>query len=197
MDLPWYGALVPSSLMGAAAAFVAVFVLLGTNTQEILRVSGVALLAGHFWSPVFEAGKEYVLAQPEREVEAAVAADTAKLTDGTAQLDKSSGDANLARNAGRLAESLTDQVAYMRPGAAKAKAQAAIARSLDVIGAKAQKDDAEALSLIESVGETAARTGNQRISERCVSNIGRIPATQGGAVEARKKEFKLRYPGPR
>jgi hypothetical protein len=191
---PWYFALSSNLLMGSAAAFVAVYVLLGIDTQEILRSCGVALLAGHFWSPVFDAGREYVLAQPDRAAEADAEAGTNELSGGTTKLEGGAADANLVRKTGAMAESLAEQVAYLRPGQVKTRALAAIARSLDAISAKAGKDDADAFGSVANVGEIAARSGNQRLSEKAWSSISRIPVTQSSALDTRKKELKARFP---
>jgi hypothetical protein len=192
--LPWGLALVLNLFMGAAAAFVAVYVLLGTDTKEILRASGVALLAGHFCAPVFEAGKEYVLAQPDWAADASAAADTDELSSGTAKLESGATDANLIRKTGQQAESLAEQVAYLRPGPVKTRALAALSRSIDAIGAKAGKDDADAFGSVANVGEIAARSGNQRLSEKAWTSISRIPVTQGSPVEVRKRDLKARFP---
>ena len=52
----WYVVLLPYLALGAGAAFAAVFVLLGVKTEDVWRCCGVALLAGFFWRPVFDAG---------------------------------------------------------------------------------------------------------------------------------------------
>lgn len=59
--------LLAAPVLGAGAAFVSVFVLLGIKTEDVLRCCGVALLAGFFWPPVFNAGKDYLAHATERE----------------------------------------------------------------------------------------------------------------------------------
>lgn len=181
-------------LMGAGAAFVAIYVLLGTNTQEVLRSCGVALLAGHFWAPIFDAGKEYVLAAPERAAEPAVAADTATLEKAVGKLEGSTGTAEDIRAAGNLAESLTDRIADLRSGAVKSRAQSVIARSLDAISAKAATNESGALDVLEKVGDAAIRTANPRVLERTGIALGRLPTKAGTPADVRTKELRMRFP---
>lgn len=181
-------------LMGAGAAFVAIYVLLGTNTQEVLRSCGVALLAGHFWSPIFDAGKEYVLAAPERAAEPAVAAATETLEKAVGKLEGSSGTAEDIKSAGNLAESLTDRIADLRSGAVKSRAQSAIARSLDAISAKAAANEAGVLDAIERVGDAAIRTANPRVLERTGLALGKLPTKTGTPSDVRTKELRMRFP---
>ena len=65
----WYAVIVPYLALGTGAAFATVFDLLVIKTEDVLRCCGVALLAGFFWCPVFDAGKDYFLNQPERAAE--------------------------------------------------------------------------------------------------------------------------------
>src|SRR5262245_46158367 len=87
LDTPWLLALAQNLLMGAGAAFASIYVLLGTNTAELLRTCGIALLAGYAWDPVFEAGKEYVLAEPERQIESKATSETAALVERATKLE--------------------------------------------------------------------------------------------------------------
>jgi len=196
-EATWYLVIVQNLLMGACAAFVAIYVLLGSNTEDLLRTCGVALVAGYSWAPVFDAGKEYVLAQPERAAEATAAAETDALSRGTEKLEDGAADANLVRKTGQQAKSLSDQVESLRPGPVKTRALAVLGRSVDAISAKAGKDDEDALDSVGHVGEMAARSGHDVLSKRAWSSISKIPVTQGSQAETRKKEYKARFPGIR
>jgi hypothetical protein len=193
----WYAALIPYMALGAGAAFAAVFVLLGIKTEDVLRCCGVALLAGFFWRPVFDAGKDYLLNQPERAAEAETAKVTETLDSTLAKLVSGPTNTALIEKAGTLAETLTRETAELRRSPANTRAQFAVTRALDVLEDHAKKGHPAALGAVVSVAETAATTGNRTVAEKARLQLATIPATTNTLIETRKREIMTRIPPPR
>lgn len=191
---PWYVVLIPYLALGAGAAFAAVFVLLGIKTEDVWRCCGVALLAGFFWRPVFDAGKEYLLNQPERVAEAEAAEITRTLGHTLASLANAPTNTALIKRAGNLAETLTRETAELRRSPVKTRAQFTVTRAMDVLEDHAEKGQPAALGAVVSVAETAATTGNRTVADKARIQLTRIPATTNAQLEARRKEIMTRLP---
>lgn len=183
---PWYFILIPYLALGAGAAFVSVFVLLGIKTEDVWRCCGIALLAGFFWQPVFEAGKEYVLNQPERAAEAETARNTQTLEDLLGQLANSPTNTVLIKQAGNLAATITRETAVVRDSAVKTRAQSTLARTLNQLSVQADQGQPAALVAVAEVAETAATTGNRPVAEKAWTQISRIPVTTNPAFEVKR-----------
>ena len=190
----WYAVLVPHMALGAGAAFAAVFVLLGIKTEDVLRCCGVALLAGFFWRPVFDAGKDYLLNQPERVAEAETTMVTDKLDTALASLAQTPTNAALIEKAGTLAETLTRQTADLRRSPAKTRAQFAVTRAVGVLADRAEKGNPAAFGAVVNVAETAATTGNRAVAETARTQIPRLPTTTNATLENKRRELMTRLP---
>jgi hypothetical protein len=193
----WYLALLlfPCLALGAGAAFAAVFVLLGIKTEDVWRCCGVALLAGFFWRPVFEAGKDYLLNADDR----AAAAESAKVTKtlettlGTlATSTNSSTNTFLIEQAGTLAETLTSETGELRRGSLKTRAQFAIIRAMDVLADHADKGRPAAVAAAAKVVETAATTGTRSVADKAWVHLTRVPVVTNAQFEAKKQEIRSR-----
>jgi hypothetical protein len=182
----WKFLLFPYIALGSGAAFVSVFVLLGIKTEDVWRCCGVALLAGFFWRPVFDAGKEYLLSQPERAAKADAAENTRKLEDVNMKLDSSPTNIALLKQAGDLAEIITRDTAAIRPSAVRSRAQSTVTRTLDLLGDQAGKGQSSALVAVADVAETAATTGNHAVADKAWTKIALIPATTNALFEAKR-----------
>jgi hypothetical protein len=190
----WYAVLIPCMALGAGAAFAAVFVLLGIKTEDVLRCCGVALLAGFFWRPVFEAGKDYLLNQPERAAEAETAKATDALDSTLAKLVSAPSDSALIEQAGTLTETLTRETAELRRSPAKTRAQITAMRAMNVLGGQAEKGHPTAVGAVVSLAETAVATGNLTAAEKARVQLMRTPDPTNALVNARKREILTRLP---
>jgi len=193
----WYVVLIPYLALGAGAAFAAVFVLLGVKTEDVWRCCGVALLAGFFWRPVFDAGKEYFLSQPERAAEAETAKVADKLDDTLNSLVQAPTNTVLIEQAGSLAETLTRETAELRPSRVKSRSQFSVARAMDLLENRAEKGHSAALGAVAGVAEAAATSGNRPVAEKARIQLTRIPVTTNAHFEAQRKEIMTRLPPPR
>jgi hypothetical protein len=193
----WYAVMIPYMALGAGAAFAAVFVLLGIKTEDVLRCCGVALLAGFFWRPVFEAGKDYLMNQDERAAEAETAKVTEKLDTTLASLVTSPTNNVLIERAGTLAEALTRQAPELRRSPVKTRAQFTATRAVDVLSDRAEKGNHAAMGAVVNVADTAVSAGNRTIAETARMQITRLPPTTNTALENKKREFMIRVPPTR
>lgn len=190
---PWYVLFLPSILLGAGAAFATVFVLLGIKTEDVLRCCGVALLAGFFWRPVFDAGKDYLLNAPERAAEAEVVQTSKELDTTVSELLQTPANTNLILRAGVLAETLTAQSTDLRRSTAKVRAQTTVNQAVDLLSKQAAKGQPAAASAVTSVAETAVDQGNRVVAEKAVREIQRMPLPNTN-LELRKQEILRRAP---
>lgn len=190
----WYVVILPYMALGAGAAFASVFVLLGIKTEDVWRCCGVALLAGFFWQPVFAAGKEYLMNQPERAAEAETAKVAEKLEDTLASLRQSPTNTALIERAGSLTETLTRETPELRPSAVKVRAQFLTTRAVDVLSDHAEKGQPGALGAVVGVAETAATSGNRAVAEKTRAQIPRLPDSTNKVLQSRKLEIMTRIP---
>ena len=195
-ELPqeWYTLLIPYLALGAGAAFAAVFVLLGIDTEDVRRCCGVALLAGFFWRPVFDAGKDYLLNADERTAAAEASKTADKLDSTITSLNASPTNTALIEKAGRLTDALTLETAELRRGSVKTRAQATASRAMDLLATHAEKGHPAAVEAVVSVAETAANTGNRQVAEKARTQLPRLPATTNNALETRRKAMIERLP---
>jgi len=182
----WLFVLLPYIALGAGAAFIAVFVLLGIKTEDVWRCCGIALLAGFFWQPVFVAAKEYLLSQPERVAEAETASSTRKLNGLLTELEKSPTNTALIRQTGRVAESLTAETANLRDSSVKTRAELSVSRTLDVLTDQADQGHGVAMEAVADVAETAVAVRSRPVSQKAVTQLRRIPRTVNPTFEAKR-----------
>lgn len=192
----WWRIIAPSAALGAGAAFAAVFVLLGIKTEDVHRCCGIALLAGFFWQPVFDAGKEYLLNTDARETEKQVVKDNAKLEDTNKQLANSPTNAQLATEAGLLAQNLTRDSADLRRSSLKSRAQSTVAQTIDVLGATAEKQPPVAANALLNVAETAIRSGNRTVAEKARSQVERVPFSASAYPELQLRKLEVMKAAP-
>ena len=185
----WWRIIVPCVALGAGAAFIAVFVLLGIKTEDVHRCCGVALLAGFFWQPVFAAGKDYLSNTGERKAEQRAAKGNEELEEVLTQLVKTPSNAVLVAQAGVLAQSLTRETADLRRNSLKSRAQGTVAQTIDVLAIKAEQKQPAAANALFNVAETAIRTGNRAVAEKARLQVERVPVTANSELQVRKLEI--------
>jgi hypothetical protein len=188
--------LLASPALGAGAAFIAVFVLLGIKTEDVLRCCGVALLAGFFWQPVFAAGKDYLANATQREKEAQVAETADELEAVSKQIKASPTNSDaLVEKAAALTEDLTRDTADLRPSATKMRAQSAINTAVGQLRQQAvDKGQPAAQAAVTSVAETALNHGNMAVADKARRELARVPVTSNTNLEARKREIMTMRP---
>jgi len=180
--------------LGAGAALVAVFALAGTDAKEVLRCCAVALLAGFFWRPVFDAGKGYLLVQEERQQETEAAKTMEKLEKVNEELNQSPTNVALVNEGSALAATLSQQTAALRKSSLKPQANLTVTRYLDVVSTRAGINDTNALRAVERVADEAERAGNNTAALRAQQALVKIPvATNHPAYKMREDFFRLRH----
>ncbi len=185
----WWRIIGPSVALGAGAAFVAVFVLLGIKTEDVHRCCGVALLAGFFWQPVFAAGKDYLSNTGERAAEQRATKGNEELEQVLAKLVKTPTNAELVAEAGVLAQSLTRETTDLRRTSVKTRAQFNVAQAIDALAVPAAKQQPAAANALFNVAETAIRNGNHTLAEKARVQVERVPVSASSELQARKLEI--------
>ena len=171
----WWRIIVPCVALGAGAAFIAVFVLLGIKTEDVHRCCGVALMAGFFWQPVFAAGKDYLINKDQREAEVQVAKKDGELKTVLGDLRQSPTNAELVAQAGALADSLTRETADLRRGSLKSQTQSTVVRTIDALAAvTANHQQPGAAAALLTVAETAYLTGNRTVADKARAQVERL-----------------------
>jgi hypothetical protein len=173
----WFFLLCANVALGAGAALVAVFALAGTKADDVYRCCALALLAGFFWRPVFDAGKGYLLIQEERQQEANVIETMSKLEKVNEELKKSSTNPALINEGSALAAALSQQTAALRNSPVKPRANLTVTRYLDTVSTRAGTNNVDALDAVERVADVAERAGNAPATFRAHETLLRIPVT--------------------
>lgn len=190
----WYRLILPYLALGAGAAFIAVFVLIGTKTDDVLRCCGVALLAGFFWHPVFEAGKDYLLNQDDRQAAAETTKVTKRLDAVLENLAGSPTNAAYMERAGMLVETLTHETAELRRSPARTHAQFTLTRAMNMLGDQAERGNPVAAAAVISVAETAVASGNRAVIDKARLPLARTPDPTNALLNARRREIIIRLP---
>jgi hypothetical protein len=189
----WFLLVCAYCALGAGAALVAVFALAGTDAKEVLRCCAVALLAGFFWRPVFDAGKGYLLVQEERQQEAEAAKTKVELEKVSEKLIESPTNVALINEGSALAATLSQQAAGLRKSSLKPQANLTVTRYLDVVATRANINDTNALRAVERVADEAERAGNAAATMRAQQALRKIPvATNHPAYKLREDYLKAR-----
>lgn len=189
LDWPRPLDMLPYVLLGAAAGYIAIYVLSFADPQQAMRCIGMALTAGIAWKPVIDGGKELILSRSQRAAEAEARSKASELDRLVDDLKKKSGNASLVQEIGAKGSDLTLRLSEVRRSPARTRAVAAITRALDTVSATTTRDDAASIAAVRGIVSAAVR-GDGAVLRQALGSAARLPVTQNSPLEQDLKHLQ-------